>query len=51
VTYHNIIFLQEARAPDKEIAKNTGDIVIYTSADRTVQTKVRMESETLWLAQ
>ena len=35
----------------KEITTNTGDIVIYTSADGTVQTEVRMESDTLWLTQ
>ncbi len=29
VTYLNIIFLPEAKAPDKKITKNTGDIVTF----------------------
>ena len=34
----------------KEITTNTGDIVIYTSADGTVQTEVCLVSESLWLS-
>ena len=35
----------------QETFQNTGEIVIYTSVDGTIQTEVRMESETLWLTQ
>ncbi len=31
--------------------QNKGEIVIYTNPDGTVQTEVRLESETLWLTQ
>ena len=33
---------------EKEITTNTGEIVIYTSADGTVQTEVCLVSESLW---
>jgi len=36
---------------EKEITTNTGEIVIYTSADGTVQTEVCLVSESLWLSQ
>ena len=35
---------------EKEITTNTGEIVIYTSADGTVQTEVCLVSESLWLS-
>ncbi len=35
---------------EKDITKNTGEIVIYTSADGTVHTEVCLVSESLWLS-
>jgi prophage maintenance system killer protein len=35
----------------KEITSNTGEIVIYQTDDGSVQTEVRLVSETLWLSQ
>jgi hypothetical protein len=33
------------------ITSNTGEMVIYTASDGTVQTEVRLEADTLWLSQ
>jgi hypothetical protein len=33
------------------MSKNRGEIVIYTDADGSVQTEVRLEAESLWLTQ
>jgi prophage maintenance system killer protein len=30
---------------------NTGEVIIYTAPDGTIQTEVRMETETLWLSE
>lgn len=36
---------------ENDLMENRDEIVIYTAADGTEQTEVRLESETLWLTQ